>query len=126
MLGAKRVSVITPYVKPLTELVCGYIEHEGVRVLDRISLEISDNMAVGERDPKAVLDVLPRLDVDGADAVVLSACVQMPSLEAIDVAEQKLGKPVVSAAVCTVYAMLKVLGLERRVPNAGALLSGAH
>lgn len=126
VLGAKRVSVITPYVKPLTELVCGYIEHEGVRVLDRISLEISDNMAVGERDPKAVLDVLPRLDVDGADAVVLSACVQMPSLEAIDVAEQKLGKPVVSAAVCTVYAMLKVLGLERRVPNAGALLSGAH
>lgn len=126
VLGARRVSVITPYVKPLTEMVCSYIEYEGLTVVDRLSLEISDNLAVGERDPRAVLDVLPRLNVEGADAVVLSACVQMPSLEAVAEAEQRLGKPVVTAAVCTVYAMLEALGLERRVPNAGALLSGTY
>jgi maleate isomerase len=33
---------------------------------------------------------------------------------------------VVSSAICTTYSLLKSLGLERRVPNAGALLSGNY
>lgn len=125
-LGAERIAVITPYMEPLTELVCDYIEAEGIRVHDRLSLQIADNLAVGARDPRAPLALLPDLDTAGADVVVLSACVQMPSLEAVAEAEAALGKPVVSAAVCTVHAMLKRLGLETRVPGAGTLLSGAY
>lgn len=125
-LGAERIAVITPYMEPLTELVCDYIEAEGIRIHDRLSLQIADNLAVGARDPRAPLGLLPDLDTAGADVVVLSACVQMPSLDAIADAEATLGKPVVSAAVCTVHAMLKRLGLETRVPGAGTLLSGAY
>ena len=51
---------------------------------------------------------------------------QMPSLPAIARVEAMTGKPVVSAAVATTYAMLKALDLERVVPGAGALLSGAY
>jgi maleate isomerase len=40
--------------------------------------------------------------------------------------EDRLGKPVLSAATSTVYRILKTLGLEARVPNAGALLSGKY
>ena len=36
------------------------------------------------------------------------------------------GKPVITAAVATTYAMLKRLDLDRIVPGAGALLSGAY
>src|SRR5919202_2266776 len=123
-LGARRVSIITPYMKPLTELVKSYIEAEGIEVLDTISLEISNNIKVGSRDPLALVDISKDLKVQGADAVVVSACVQMPSLEAIPAVEEGLGLPVVSAAVCTTYHMLKQLGLEAKVPNAGTLLSG--
>ena len=72
----------------------------------------------------ALVDISKDLKVKGADAVVVSACVQMPSLEAIRAVEERLGLPVVSAAVCTTYHMLKQLGLKTSVPNAGALLSG--
>ena len=48
-LGAKRISVIAPYMKPLTAMVCDYIEAEGVEVHDRIALEIEDNLQVGDR-----------------------------------------------------------------------------
>jgi maleate isomerase len=124
-LGAKRVSIITPYMKPLTELVKDYIEAEGIQVLDTISLEIQNNIKVGSRDPMALVEVFDDLKVQGADAVVLSACVQMPSLEAIPAVEEKSGgRPVVSAAVCTTYQMLKQLGLKTVVPDAGTLLSG--
>jgi maleate isomerase len=40
--------------------------------------------------------------------------------------ENRLGVPVTTAAISTVYQMLKVLGLQREVPNAGGLLSGRY
>lgn len=125
-LGAKRIAIITPYMKPLTSLVAGYLENEGLEVVDAISLEIEDNIAVGERDPRALIDIFPNLKAGNADVVVLSACVQMPSLQSIAFAEERLGKPVVSAATCTVHSMLKRLGLRPIVPDAGSLLSGAY
>jgi maleate isomerase len=66
------------------------------------------------------------MNTANADAIVLSACVQMPSLEAVSKVEAMTGKPVVTAAIATTYAMLKALKLDPVVPGAGALLSGAY
>lgn len=125
-LGARKVAVIAPYMKPLTNLVCEYIEAEGITVHDRVALEIEDNLEVGARDPLALVDIYPRVDVKGVDALVLSACVQMPSLEAIPIVEKKIGIPVLSAAVSTTFQMLQSMNLKTIAPNAGALLSGRY
>lgn len=125
-MGAKRISIVAPYMKPLTKLVIDYIENEDIEVIDSVSLEIADNLQVGAQDPKAPAELWKRLNVKGADAIVASACVQMPSLASIPLIEAASGLPVVSGAVCTTYAILKTLGLERRVPDAGALLSGRY
>lgn len=113
-------------MRPLTRLVIDYIEHEGIEVTDSISLEIPDNLEVGLRDPLATLAVMDKLDTRNCDVVVLSACVQMPSLAAVPVAEARCGLPVVSAAVCTTYQMLKKLSLKTIVPDTGSLLSGHY
>lgn len=123
-MGARRVSIIAPYMKPLTRLVIDYLENEGIQVVDSLSLEIPDNLAVGARDPRAPAELWQQLDLRGVDAIVASACVQMPSLAAVPMIEKASGLPVVSSAVCTTWSLLKQLGLERRVPDAGALLSG--
>ncbi len=125
-MGAKKISVICPYMKPLTQLVVDYIEHEGITVHDFTALEIPDNLEVGQHDPERLLDIYKRVDRTGVDAFVASACVQMPSLPIIQRLEDAIGIPVVSAAVCTTHQMLDRLGLERRVPDAGALLSGRY
>jgi len=125
-LGARKISMIAPYLRPLTALVRDYIENEGFQVLDAISLEIPDNLTVGARDPLALVDVFKDLQHAGADAIVLSACVQMPSLAAMPIVEEEYGLPVVSAATCTVFHALETLGLKTVVPNAGRLLSGRY
>ncbi|TFY97473.1 Asp/Glu racemase [Ramlibacter rhizophilus] len=125
-LGARKVAVLTPYMKPLTALVVDYIEHEGIEVLDAVSLEIANNLAVGARDPHAPIELSKKLNTANCDAVVLSACVQMPSLPSIQPVQDRIGLPVVSAAVCTVHSMLRSLSLDPVVPNAGALLSGEY
>ncbi len=126
VMGAKKVAVVAPYMKPLTELVVDYIRQEGFEVMDYIALEIPDNLDVARHDPQRLPEIVKDLKYQDADVIVLSACVQMPSLPAIAKVEAMTGKPVVTAAVATTYAMLKSLDLEPVVPGAGALLSGAY
>ena len=125
-IGAKKIAVLAPYMKPLTALVVDYIEHEGVEVADCISLEIPDNLDVGARDPRAPIEISSKLDTANCDAVVLSACVQVPSLASIQPVEDRIGLPVLSAAGCTTFQMLQTLGLKTFALNAGALLSGRY
>ena len=122
-LSARRIALMAPYMKPLTQAVVEYIEHEGIEVLDALSFEMPDNLEVGRRDPMQLLDDVKRLNTANADVVVLSACVQMPSLPAIQIAQERLGLPVTSTAVSTVRQMLDHLGLAPVVPDAGALLA---
>lgn len=121
-LQAKRIALLAPYSDALTQAVVKYIEAEGIAVPHFANFRIERNSDVGRRDPMLLLEDVKRLDVRGVDAVVLSVCVQMPSLPAIHEAQRRLGIPVTSTAVCTVRGMLDRLGLPPDVPGAGALL----
>jgi maleate isomerase len=123
-LHAKKISLIAPYLKSLTTLVVDYIEAEGINVTESISLEIPDNLEVGRHETMALVRIYRDLKLKGIDALVLSSCVQMPSLAAVPIVEQQCGLPVVSASICTTHQMLQRLGLKTYVPNAGSLLSG--
>lgn len=121
-LGARKVAVLAPYMKPLTATVCSYIENEDIEVVDSISREEPDNLKVGELDQDELVRLAAQVDTSEADALVISACVQMPSLRALAEVQRRVQIPVVSAASATVWKMLTELGLEAIVPDAGALL----
>jgi maleate isomerase len=126
LAGVESIALVTPYLDPLTELVVGYIRSEGIQVVDAVGLCIADNLEVGRRNAADLLTDITRLNTRGADAVVISACVQMPSLAVIPGAEDKLGLPVTSAAICTARSMLRALKLEPVAPDAGYFLSPAN
>jgi maleate isomerase len=126
LLDAKRAVVITPYLPELTRVVVDYIEAEGVQVLDKVALGVCDNLEVAAQDQRNLVGIARRLDRPDADAVVLSACVQMPSLDVIQEVEDELGKPVISAAVCTAHQLMRELGLAAEAPGAGSLLGGDY
>ncbi|WP_338671246.1 Asp/Glu racemase (plasmid) [Pantoea dispersa] len=125
IMGAKKIALVAPYMKPLTELVVDYIQREGIEVKQWRALEIADNLAVSRHDPANLPGIVADMTLTDVDVVVLSACVQMPSLPAVAKVEAQTGKPVITAAIATTYALLKALELEPVVPGAGALLSGA-
>lgn len=122
-LGAARIALVTPYLRPLAELVVGYLEAAGVTVVDWAALEVGDNAEVGCIPGDRVLAAARGLDLTGADALVISACVQMPSLSLIEPAEQEFGLPVLSAATAGAYTLLRRLGLAPVLPRAGRLLA---
>jgi maleate isomerase len=123
-IGAKRVAMITPYMRPLAERVAEYVRGEGVEVADLVALEVSDNVEVGCIAPEVLVDHARKVcSHSGLDALVLSACVQMPSLAVVKLVEDEVGIPVLSAATATARAILIALGLPPVVPEAGRLLS---
>ena len=121
-IGARRVALVTPYMRPLAQQVVEYLEAEGFSITDWRALEVSDNFEVGCIPGARVMEAARSLDLSGVDALVLSCCVQMPSLSLIEPAEQEFGLPVLSAATAGAYSLLRALGLSVDVSGAGSLL----
>jgi maleate isomerase len=121
-LGARRLVLVTPYLRPLAERVVSYIGSEGFDVTDWRALEVADNAKVACIPGDRVMAAARDLDLTGADALVISACVQMPSLDLVDAAEQEFGLPVLSAATAGAYSLLTALDLPVDIPGAGSLL----
>ncbi|MEU6137504.1 Asp/Glu racemase [Nocardioides sp. NPDC047086] len=124
-IGARKVAMVAPYMKPLTKMVGDYIEGAGFTVVDATSLEVSDNLAVGCLDPRNLPAIARELQHSEADALILSACVQMPSLDAVQAVEDELGLPVITAATATTFEILQALGHQPAISNAGRLLEGS-
>ena len=121
-LDLRRVAIVAPYKPALTQLVIEYMEGSGITVIDSISLSVTDNRMVGRLDPVALSDHVSKLRLQSAQAIVLSACVQMPSLPMVQPVQDMTGLPVLTAATSTTREILLALGLEASVPNAGVAL----
>jgi maleate isomerase len=121
-LGANRVALVMPYMKPLAEQVVAYIKAEGFEVADWRALEVADNSDVGCIPGDRVMNAARSLDLARVDVLVISCCVQMPSLDLVQKAEDELGLPVISAATAGAYSILRSTGLPVNIPDAGSLL----
>jgi len=121
-LEATRVALVMPYMRPVAQQVVDYLEAEGFSVADWRALEVADNGEVGCIPGDLVMEAARSMNLAGVDALVLSCCVQMPSLSLIDAAEQEFGLPVLSAATAGAYSVLRALGLSVDIPGAGSLL----
>ena len=123
--GYSKVALIAPYMPELTDIVVKYIQDSaGVEVIDHIALSVADNCEVGRlSQPNLVEIASTRLNTKGADAVILSSCVQMPSLRALKAAEDKVGLPMLSAAACTTRQILRSLNLDPGIPGFGSFVA---
>lgn len=121
-MKARRVALVMPYMRPLARTVVEYVEAEGFQVVDWRALEVADNSEVGCIPGERVMEAARSLDLTDVDALVLSCCVQMPSFDLVQSAEDELGLPVLSAATAGAYAILRSLDLPVDVPGAGSLL----
>lgn len=116
LADARRIALVMPYADELACRVADYLQAEGFIVQDYVNLRVTDNTEVGRISGARVLAALDELNTSGVDRVVLSACVQMPSLGVLAEARRRQGVPVTSAAECTAMQILR-----RLAPPAAAL-----
>jgi maleate isomerase len=107
--GARKIALVMPYADALATAVVDYLRAEDFEVCDSVNLRVTDNAEVGRISAAAVLEAAARLNLSGVDVLVLSACVQMPSLDILAEAERRFGLPTTSAAQCTAEAIVAAL-----------------
>ncbi|KAA0575181.1 Asp/Glu racemase [Azospirillum sp. B21] len=116
-MGCRKAALIMPYSDELARTVVEYVEAEGIEVADYRNFSVANNLDVGRIPGSRLLEALREMSGAGADVTVLSACVQMPSLDSLDEARRLSRMPVTSTAECTARAMLRTVGLPVETPR---------
>lgn len=108
-LDVRRVAVVTPYTKSVTDALEEYLAEGGAEVCGRSYLGLTREIwRVGYRE---VVDMAREATRDAPDALFIS-CTNLPTYDVIPQLEAELRMPVISANQVTVWAALRTIGKE--------------
>ena len=118
-LGVKRVAYATPYDLALTIRGKAHLESYGFKV--PAHGQLSNVINIYDETAERAYGLGRQVDTTEAEAIFLSG-VGMPTIDAIDLLERDLGKPVISSASAMMWNALRSLGVRGSIPGAGRLL----
>ncbi|MFM9372029.1 decarboxylase [Streptomyces sp. Da 82-17] len=108
-LRVRRVAVITPYTKSVTDSLADFLHQVGVEVTGRKYLGLTRKIwAVPYRD---VVELARDVTLDGAEALFIS-CTNLPTYDVIPQLEAELRMPVISANQVTMWSALRRIGVK--------------
>ena len=120
-VGAKRLSLVSPYTREVDAAEHRFFEMAGFEVLGGAHLDISDGFLLAEPEPATLF----RLGLDGwhesADALIIS-CLNTRSHTVAAALEQTIGKPVITSTQATLWHALRLAGIREPIPGYGRLL----
>jgi maleate isomerase len=121
-LGVRRIAYATPYDADLTEQGRAHLALHGFDVVGVARLEGVRN--IYEETTERAYAVGKKADRPEAEAVFLSGT-GMPTLAMLQVLEDDLGKPVISAASAMMWNALRIAGVWGALQGYGRLLARA-
>ncbi|UCM90270.1 maleate cis-trans isomerase family protein [Streptomyces marincola] len=108
-LGARRVAVVTPYTKSVTDSLEDYLKEAGIQVCGRSYLGLTREIwRVAYRD---VVAMAREAVAEGPEALFIS-CTNLPTYDVIPQLEAELRMPVISANQVTMWSALRSIGKE--------------
>jgi maleate isomerase len=120
-LGAKRISILTPYTVETSTPMAAYFAAQGLDVLNLECLGLKDDREMARVSSRTIIDAAIAAHREEAEAVFIS-CTNLPVLEHIGELEKRLGKPVVSSNQASAWAMARLAGLaDHKSPGHGVL-----
>jgi maleate isomerase len=120
-VGAKRISVLTPYQESVNTLIADRIETNGFDIMRYVTFDFDNDMDMAHLVSKSIETAAIQADHEEAEALFIS-CTAIRSCEIIERLEQRLGKPVVTAVQALFWKSLRLSGFTGKVPGYGQLL----
>ena len=122
-IGARRVSVASPYMPDVERKLVEFLTANGFEVLASVALNLPLDHSIVEQDD--ILGAARRADRPEADAVFIS-CTGQRLAHHLDAIEAQLGKPVLAANQVTAWHALETIGLGDRWEGPGRALREAR
>ncbi|MSO91163.1 MAG: hypothetical protein EXR01_06240 [Acetobacteraceae bacterium] len=124
LLGARSISIVSPYTAEVDAAEHHYFESAGLHVLGGAYLGISDGFLLAEPEPGTLYELGLRGMSAEADALVIS-CLNTRSHTVITALEQAFGKPVITSTQATLWHALRLAGIQDPIPGLGRIFT-AH
>jgi maleate isomerase len=121
-VGARRVTVVAPYGRAVTELEADFLREWGLEVAQTVALDVQPVASYPERTPAEWADAVMAAVSEPCGAVLLS-CTNIRAIEAIAPLEEALRVPVITSNQAGVWYVLRRLGIDDPIPGAGQLMA---
>lgn len=108
-LGARRVSILTPYRSEVNRALGEYYASRGLDVLNVAGLEMDDDYAMTALSPEFIVSAGLQAMAPDADALFIS-CTALRSSLAVERLEAALERPVVTSNQAIVWHALQLAG----------------
>lgn len=120
-LGVRRISILTPYLRSVSEPFVDYFEARGLEIVSLTCLGIEDDRDMARLSPDSIAALAGEACDQAAEGLFIS-CTAVRSAEAAGAIEQALGKPVVTSNQAMAWRALRIAGCDRTVAGYGRLL----
>ena len=123
-IGARRLSVGTPYVDELNTNMARYLLASGFEISEFQGLNLNYDREMIRVTPDYLIEFAEAIDRPDADAVLIS-CGALRSIDVVDEIERRVGKPVICSNQAMLWDCLRLAGVEDRLTGVGRLLREA-
>ena len=117
-LGIKKVSVATPYLEEVAKAAARFVDDSGIKVLDLNWL--GKATAIEDVSQETIYHLARQVDKPESEAIFIS-CINLHTIELIEKLENDLGKPVISSNQATMWNLLRMAGVQDKLPRYGQL-----
>ncbi|MGR9243988.1 ectoine utilization protein EutA (plasmid) [Rhizobium leguminosarum] len=121
-LGAKRISVLTPYSVETSRPMAVYFEGLGFEIDRFTCLDLSDDREMARISHDEIATFAEEAMAPKSDALFIS-CTAVRAAEVVPRIEKSIGKPVVSSNLATAWACLRICGDNASRPELGLLMT---
>ena len=122
-LGAKRIAVLTPYSRPVNEMVQTAIEEAGFDVPVFGSFNEPMDPVVAAIDTPSLKSAIARITRDHAVDCVFISCTSVRIAGELAGIEAELGVPVTSSNHALAWHCLRLAGIDDKLPHLGRLFT---
>lgn len=121
-LGARTISVLTPYTVETSRPMRDYFDRAGFEIARFTCLGMEDDREMARISPASLVELAREATAADCDALFIS-CTAVRTAIAAPAIEAAIGKPVVGSNLATAWNVLRLCGDTRARPERGRLMA---
>lgn len=121
-LGARRISILTPYTVETTRPMARYFAEREFQIASVVCLGFEDDREMARIAPDALIGLALEAIAPQADALFIS-CTAVRAASVASTIEAAIGRPMVSSNLATAWMCLRLCGDEDSRPHWGRLMA---
>jgi maleate isomerase len=121
-LGARRISLLTPYTVNTTRPMVDYFARAGFEIASATCLGFEDDREMARITPRSLSELAQSATAPDADALFISCTAVRAALAAAEI-ERAIARPLVSSNLATAWVCLRLCGDARPRPDTARLMT---